>query len=238
MSETSISHIPSIPWNVNIITLFPEMYPGPLGYSLSGKALDKQLFTLNTIQLRDFGIGKHKNVDDVPCGGGAGMVIRPDVVDAAIQSIPHESKGTVIYLSPRGKPLQQSDVASFIHNPLTILCGRFEGVDQRVLDHHRIREVSIGDYVLSNGDIAAFVLLDACTRLLPGFMNDPTSWQNESFQDNLLEHPLYTSPRSWNDKDVPDVLLSGHHAKIAQWRVEQSLMVTQERRPDLLIKKK
>lgn len=225
----------------NILTLFPEMFPGCLGESLAGKALDRGDWALNTVNIRDSATNKHKTVDDTPYGGGAGMVMRADVIEKALLQIP--SSGRKIYLSPRGKLLTQQLVKEFSsENTLTILCGRYEGVDQRILEAHDFEEVSIGDYVLSGGEPAALILMDACIRLLPGVMGNDDTVDNESFGRNtggLLEYPHYTRPASWVDAngtqhDVPEVLQQGHHAKIEEWRKEQSLDITKKRRPDLL----
>lgn len=224
-------------WHVNLLTLFPEMFPGPLGQSLSGKALEKGLWSFNTVNIRDFGQGVHKTVDDTPFGGGAGMVMRPDIIEQATVSLPETGKK--IYMSPRGKPLTQEKVIELSQTPkLTILCGRYEGVDQRVLDSCNYEEVSIGDYVLSGGEPAAMILMDACIRLLPGVMGNNQTPDEESFSNGLLEYPHYTRPAIWTDANgtehtIPEILTSGHHANIEKWRLEQSKKITQKRRPDL-----
>ncbi len=221
----------------NILTLFPEIFPGALGHSIMGRALEDGLWSLDTINLRDFAVGKHANVDDTPYGGGAGMLMRADVVGPAIESIPN--KGKLLYLSPRGKPLtQQKALELSQEETLTLLCGRFEGVDQRVIDHYEIEEISIGDYVLAGGEVAAQVLLEAVLRLIPGVLGESTSAEEESFGLNtdyagLLEYPHYTKPPSWNELDVPEVLLSGHHGNIKKWRKEQAETLTKARRPDM-----
>tara|TARA_B100001093_G_C26683173_1_gene951382 strand:+ start:347 stop:1072 length:726 start_codon:yes stop_codon:yes gene_type:complete len=226
------------PWHVNILTLFPEMFPGSLGQSLSGKALEKGLWSYDTVNMRDFGHGVHKAVDDTPFGGGAGMVLRADVLEDALLSLPHKAAKN-IYMSPRGKPLTQNKVTELTKIPeITILCGRYEGVDQRLLDAHNFEEVSIGDYVLSGGEPAAIILMDACIRLLDGVMGNTQTPDEESFSNGLLEYPHYTKPASWTDSsgaqhDVPEVLTSGHHKKIAQWRKERSEAITKQNRPDL-----
>lgn len=229
----------------NILTLFPDMFPGTLGQSLSGKALERGDWHFDTINIRDFGHGVHKAVDDTPYGGGAGMVMRADILDAAITSIPET--GHKIYMSPRGKPLNQELVQELAAEPvLTILCGRYEGVDERFLEAHDIEEISIGDYVLSGGEPAAIILMDACIRLLPGVMGNNETAGDESFSPEtggLLEYPHYTRPAEWtaaNGKtyNVPDILASGNHAKINEWRRQQALEITKERRPDLLKKDK
>lgn len=225
----------------NILTLFPEMFPGSLGQSLAGKALERGDWTYNAVNIRDFASGVHKSVDDTPYGGGAGMVMRPDIIESALLSI--EKPGRKIYLSPRGKPLTQDMVKELSTTPdITLLCGRYEGVDQRVLDAYDFEEVSIGDYVLSGGEPAALILMDACIRLLDGVMGNDDTPLEESFSNGLLEYPHYTRPAEWKTKDgkthnVPDVLRSGDHQKIKEWRDAQSLTITQAQRPDLLQKK-
>ncbi|MFP4312888.1 MAG: tRNA (guanosine(37)-N1)-methyltransferase TrmD [Alphaproteobacteria bacterium] len=227
----------------NILTLFPEMFPGCLGHSLSGKALVEGKWNFNTINIRDFGLGVHKAVDDTPYGGGAGMVMRADVIDAALSYVPKPDRK--IYLSPRGKPLTQKRVIDLSHQAeVTLLCGRYEGVDQRVLDAHNFEEISVGDYVLSGGEPAALILMDACIRLLPGVMGNSETAPEESFSPSrggLLEYPHYTKPATWCDQngnthDVPEVLRSGNHAKIQEWREDQSRAITEKIRPDLLKK--
>jgi tRNA (guanine37-N1)-methyltransferase len=222
-----------------VITLFPDAFPGTLGLSLTGKALDLGLWHLDPIDLRPFGEGKHRNVDDTPAGGGAGMVLRPDVVDAAFR---HAREGTpvdrarwpVVYLSPRGAPFSQGTARRFAAaEGITLLCGRFEGVDQRVLDAYAVEEISLGDFVLTGGEIAAQALIDATVRLIPRVLGNQLSTEEESFSDGLLEHPQYTRPTDWQGRAIPDVLLSGHHAKIAAWRRAQSEALTRARRPDL-----
>lgn len=226
-------------WCARVITLFPEAFPGTLGLSLTGKALAEGLWALETFGLRPHGLGRHRNVDDTPAGGGAGMVLRADVVASALAEA---SAGTpsdralwpVLYLSPRGRPLTQGMARRFSQaEGITLLCGRFEGVDQRVLDAFAIEEVSIGDYVLTGGEIAAQVLIDATVRLIPRVLGNQASTEEESFSDGLLEHPQYTRPTDWNGRMIPEVLLSGNHAKIAAWRREMAERLTQERRPDL-----
>ncbi len=219
-------------WIAKIITLFPDAFPGVLGESLTGKALDQGRWQLKVVDLRTFGIGKHRDVDDTPAGGGAGMVIRADVLGAAIESDP--SPGPLVYLSPRGKRFDQSmaqDWASGVG--VTMICGRFEGVDQRVIDHYKIQEVSLGDFVLTGGEIAAQALLDATVRLLPNVLGNANSTQEESFSNGLLEHPQYTRPTVWKDHAIPEVLTSGHHSKIDAWRLAQSKALTKARRSDL-----
>ncbi|MFO1016005.1 MAG: tRNA (guanosine(37)-N1)-methyltransferase TrmD [Hyphomonadaceae bacterium] len=217
----------------SIITLFPEAFPGVLGVSLIGKALREGAWSLETVQLRDFGLGPHKNVDDTPAGGGAGMVLRADVAAAAIDSIPRNGR-PVIYLSPRGKPLDQEMVRGWASGPGVILfCGRFEGLDERAIEARDMQEVAVGDAVLAGGEAAAMVLLEACVRLLPGVLGNETSTVEESFSDGLLEHPQYTRPREWEGRTIPDVLTSGDHAKVEAWRRAERERLTAQRRPDL-----
>lgn len=223
-------------WTAQVITLFPDAFPGVLGQSLTGKALKDGLWQLDTIDLRAFGIGKHRNVDDTPAGGGAGMVLRPDVVAAAIEAAQNRAQAPLplIYLSPRGKPFTQNMAKSLASGQgATLLCGRFEGVDQRVLDHYGVVEVSMGDYVLTGGEIAAQALLDASVRLIPGVLGNADSTEEESHSNGLLEHPQYTKPPEWDGRLIPDVLMSGHHGEIAKWRRNMSEDLTKERRPDM-----
>ena len=226
-------------WTAKIITLFPEAFPGTLGLSLTGKALDMGLWALETIDLRPFGEGRHKNVDDNPSGGGAGMVLRADIVgkaldEAAIGTPPDRAQWPVVYLSPRGKPFDQATARRWAEGDgITLLCGRFEGVDERVLQHFGIEEVSLGDFVLTGGEIAAQALIDATVRLIPRVLGNQASTEEESFSDGLLEHPQYTRPTLWEGRAIPEVLLSGHHAKIADWRRGMAERLTKERRPDL-----
>jgi len=218
-------------WHATVHTLFPAMFPGPLGQSLAGRALDGGVWRLDVQDIRDAATGRHRAVDDTPFGGGAGMVMRPDVLDAAIG--PDDGR-PIFYLSPRGTPLVQDRVRALAAGPgIRLVCGRYEGVDQRVLDARALQEISVGDYVLSGGELPALVLLDACVRLLPGVMGAETSAAEESFSAGLLEYPHYTRPAVWQGLAVPDVLLSGHHAAIAAWRRAQSEQITQARRPDL-----
>ena len=217
----------------SIITLFPEAFPGTLGVSLIGKALRDGAWSLETVQLRDFGQGPHKNVDDTPAGGGAGMVLRADVAAAAIDSISRNDR-PIIYLSPRGKPLSQEMAREWAAGPGVILfCGRFEGLDERVIEARGMQEVSVGDAVLAGGEAAALVLLEACVRLLPGVLGNEASTVEESFSDGLLEHPQYTRPREFEGRTIPDVLTSGDHAKVAAWRKAERRKLTAQRRPDL-----
>lgn len=223
-------------WKAKILTLFPQAFPGVLGESLTGKALRDGLWQLETIDLRSYGVGKHKNVDDTPAGGGAGMVLRADVLGSAIDDAMTGARGNwpLIYLSPRGRPMDQPMMRSLARaDGVTLLCGRFEGVDQRVLDHYGIAEVSLGDFVMTGGEIAAQALIDATVRLLPGVLGNAASTEEESFSSGLLEHPQYTRPAEWRGREIPDVLMSGHHGRIAEWRREMSEALTRARRPDL-----
>ena len=224
------------PWRLTVVTLFPDMFPGPLGASLTGQALAAGLWSLATVDLRNHGIGRHRAVDDAPAGGGAGMVLRPDVVAAGLDAARELSpQAPLIYLSPRGKPFSQADAAGFARGPgITMLAGRFEGVDERVIQVRALREVSIGDYVLSGGELAAMVVADACLRLIPGVLGQAQSLTEESFEGGLLEYPQYTKPREWEGHPTPDVLLSGDHARMAAWRRSEQIRITQERRPDLI----
>ena len=222
-------------WQSKVLTLFPEIFPGPLGVSLAGQAMKKKLWSLETLNLRNFGINRHTSVDDTPFGGGPGMVLRPDVVDAALYVARQNSADLpLLVTSPRGVPLNQGRVRELANGPgLIILCGRYEGIDQRVIEERQIEEVSVGDFVLSGGEPFAIALLDACIRLLPGVMGKPQSADEESFVNGLLEYPHYTRPKEWKGLQVPEVLLSGHHKNIQQWRETQAKTVTKERRPDL-----
>ena len=224
------------PWRATVLTLFPEMFPGPLGISLVGQALEAGLWSLRTVPIREFGLGRHRAVDDTPAGGGAGMVMRADVLASAIDHArAEEAEAPLIYLSPRGEPLTQTLASEIAAGPgALLLAGRFEGVDERVIAARRMREVSIGDYVLSGGELAAMVLIDACVRLLPGVIGAEGSLSEESFEGGLLEYPQYTKPREWEGRSIPEVLLSGDHQKIAEWRRREAERITAERRPDLL----
>jgi tRNA (guanine37-N1)-methyltransferase len=223
-------------WQTSVLTLFPEMFPGPLGMSLAGKGLAEGKWALKTIDIRDFATDKHRSVDDTPAGGGAGMVMRADIaaaaIDAARAAMPDNAP--TLYLSPRGRQLTQARVRELAQGPGAILlCGRFEGLDQRVLDARNVEEVSIGDYVLSGGELAAQVLIDACVRLLPGVAGNESSLAEESFAQGLLEYPHYTRPREFEGRAIPEVLLSGDHKAIAKWRREQAEALTERLRPDL-----
>lgn len=223
------------PWRAQILTLFPDMFPGPLATSIVGSALQNGQWSLDARDIRAFGIGRHRNVDDTPAGGGAGMVLRADVLAAAVDDARTAAPDLpAIYLSPRGRPLTQKMVRGWATGPgLLMLAGRFEGVDERVIEARGLEEVSIGDYVLSGGELAAMVVIDACVRLLDGVLGQPDSLSEESFENGLLEYPQYTRPRTWECRDIPDVLLSGDHARIANWRRAQSEAITRARRPDL-----
>jgi tRNA (guanine37-N1)-methyltransferase len=225
-----------VSFSATILTLYPEMFPGLLGASLSGDALSRGLWSLDVRNIRDHGIGRHRNVDDTPAGGGVGMVLRCDVLASAIDAAaPADDPRPRILMSPRGRPLRQSRVRDLAAGPgLVVVCGRFEGVDERVIAGRNLEEVSIGDFVLSGGEPAAMVLIDACVRLIPGVMGKEASGQSESFEGNLLEHPHYTRPREWEGRSIPDVLLGGNHALIERWRREEALTLTAARRPDLL----
>ena len=223
-------------WRASVLTLYPEMFPGPLGHSLSGRAMKAGIWSCDPVNIRDFGEGKHKNVDDTPSGGGAGMVLRADVLAQAIDA--HADVRPKLLMSPRGKPLTQERVRSLTKGPgALIICGRFEGVDQRVIDARGLEEVSIGDYILSGGEIAALALIDACVRLLPGVMGAEASGEDESFEGDLLEYPHYTRPPEWEDHTIPDVLTSGNHRKVDEWRRAEAEKITKERRPDLWAKR-
>jgi len=222
-------------WQATVLTLYPQMFPGPLGESLSGEGLARGLWQLDTHDIRAHGRGRHRAVDDTPAGGGAGMVLRADVLAAAIDAAaPADDPRPRLLMSPRGRPLDQPRVRALAAGPgAVIVCGRFEGVDERVIEGRGLEEVSIGDYVLSGGEIAAMVLMDACVRLLPGVMGKEASGEEESFEGGLLEYPHYTRPREWEGRAIPDVLLSGNHAAIARWRREEAERLTRARRPDL-----
>lgn len=220
-------------WKATILTLFPDMFPGPLGLSIPGRAMKNGCWDLETVDIRDFATDKHRTVDDTPCGGGPGMVMRPDVVDAAINSVA-DRPGPVVYLSPRGEVFNQATAHELADAPgVTLICGRYEGIDQRVLDKRDVREISLGDFVLSGGEPAAHAILDAVVRLLPGALGADESLEEESFTGGLLEYPHYTRPAEWEGRSVPDVLLSGHHKKIDAWRLAEAERITRERRPDL-----
>jgi tRNA (guanine37-N1)-methyltransferase len=222
-------------FRADVLTLFPEMFPGALGLSLAGEALKQGIWSLVAHDIRDHGLGKHRAVDDTPAGGGAGMVIRADVLAASLDSV-IDAKDTrpCLLMSPRGKPLTQDRVRELASGDgVVVICGRFEGVDERVIEGRNLEEISIGDYILSGGEPAALVLLDAIVRLLPGVMGKTESGADESFENGLLEYPHYTRPREWESRSIPEILLSGDHKKIAEWRHAESERITRERRPDL-----
>jgi tRNA (guanine37-N1)-methyltransferase len=221
-----------VSWAATVLTIFPEMFPGPLGASLAGKALQDGIWRLETVDIRDFARDKHRSVDDAPFGGGPGMVMRPDVVDAAIAGA--GGLGPLVYLSPRGRLLDQQRVRELAAGPgVRLLCGRFEGVDERVLEARAVEEISLGDFVLSGGEPAALALLDACVRVLPGVVGAVESLVEESFERGLLEYPHYTRPQEWTGRLVPEPLLSGHHERIRAWRLARAEELTRQRRPDL-----
>jgi len=225
-------------WTARVITLFPEVFPGVLGASLTGKALETGRWALEPIDLRPFGEGKHRNVDDTPAGGGAGMVLRADVLSRALDmaaiGAPDRGRWPVVYLSPRGRPFDQATARRFAAGDgLTLLCGRFEGVDERVLEDYDIEEISLGDFVMTGGEIAAQAMIDATVRLLPGVLGNADSAVEESFSNGLLEHPQYTRPAEWRGRAIPPVLQSGNHGAIEKWRRAQSEALTKARRPDL-----
>lgn len=222
-------------FNASVLTLYPEMFPGALGHSLAGKALEAGKWSLEAVQIRDFATDRHRTVDDTPAGGGAGMVMRADVLARALDHVAAaDDLRPKLLMSPRGVPLTQARVRDLAAGPgAVILCGRFEGIDQRLIEAKALEEVSIGDYILSGGEPAALVLLDAVVRLLPGVMGNQASGEEESFEGGLLEHPHYTRPQDWEGRAIPEVLVSGNHAKIATWRRDKALQLTRERRPDL-----
>ena len=230
--------VPSTSWHATVLTLFPEMFPGPLGVSLAGKALATGVWSLEARDIRDSATDRHRSVDDTPAGGGPGMVLRADILAAAIDAAGASASGSKdrprLLMSPRGRPLTQSAVRQLAAGPgALIICGRFEGVDQRVIEARQLEEVSIGDYVLSGGEIAAMALIDACVRLLPGVMGKAESASEESFSDSLLEYPQYTRPQAFEGRQIPEILTSGDHAKVALWRRAEAERLTQARRPDL-----
>jgi tRNA (guanine37-N1)-methyltransferase len=220
-------------WRASVITIFPDMFPGPLGLSLAGRARDKGIWALDAIDLRHHATDKHRSVDDTPAGGGPGMVMRADVIARAIDAVATDDRPRLL-MSPRGAPLTQRKVAALAQGPgVVVLCGRFEGVDERVIAGRNLEEVSVGDYVLSGGELAAMVLIDACVRLMPGVMGEAGSLAEESFADGLLEYPQYTRPQLWEGRAIPEILVSGDHAKVAAWRRAEAERLTQVRRADL-----
>ena len=221
-------------WKVDMLTIFPEMFLGPLGLSIAGKALERGLWTFEATDIREFASDRHKTVDDTPCGGGPGMVMRADVIDSALSSISEIGDRPVVYLTPRGKTFDQQMAKDFANGPgIVLVCGRYEGIDERFLDMHKPQQVSLGDFVLSGGEPAAIAITDSCVRLIPGILGDIESLSEESFERGLLEYPHYTRPQVWRGRSVPEVLLSGHHEKISAWRRKQSERLTRNHRPDL-----
>ena len=225
-------------WTVRVFTLYPELFPGPLDSGLYKKALDKKIWSLEVVNIRDYATDKHKTVDDTPFGGGSGMLIRADIIANALDKNISNKNESIIYLSPKGKKFDQIYAKKILDKNINIICGHFEGVDQRLLETRNIEEVSIGDYVLSGGEIGAFVLIDTMVRLIPGVLGNSNSLTEETFEKNLLEYPQYTKPQKWEKKEAPNVLLSGDHAKIKDWRLMQSEDITRRRRPDLWTKYK
>ena len=226
-------------WTAHILTLFPEMFPGPLGFSIIGKALEKKNWLLELIKLQNFSKKGSKHVDDKPYGGGPGMIIKSEIVHEALKQTIKKIKNnySLVYLTPKGKKLDQKKIKRFVkRNNLILVCGKYEGIDQRVIDAWKMEEISMGDYVLSGGEIAAMSLIDSCVRLLPNVLGSAKSLENETFENNLLEYPQYTKPRKWLGKKVPEVLLSGNHRKINEWKKKESIRITKIKRPDLFKK--
>ena len=220
-------------WKARVFTLYPELFPGPLGIGLYKKALDKKLWSLEVINIRDYAKDKHQTVDDTPFGGGSGMLMRPDIVANALDKKILDKNEPIIYLSPKGKKFDQAYAKKILNKNINIICGHFEGIDQRLLETRNIEEVSVGDFILSGGEIGALIVIDSIVRLIPGVLGNSDSLVDETFEENLLEYPQYTKPKKWENKDIPKVLLSGDHAKIKGWRLDQSKDITRRRRPDL-----
>ena len=220
-------------WKVRVFTLYPELFPGPLNNGLYRKALDKKIWNIEVINIREYAKDKHKTVDDTPFGGGSGMVMRADVIASALDKNISDKKEPILYLSPKGEKFDQIYVKKIVNKNINIICGHFEGVDERILETRNIQQVSIGDYILSGGEIGAFVIIDAIVRLLPGVLGNSNSLAEETFEGHLLEYPQYTKPQKWEKKEAPDVLLKGDHKKIKDWRLAQSESITRRRRPDL-----
>ena len=220
-------------WLARVFTLYPELFPGPLGSGLYKKALEKKMWSLEAINIRDYALDKHKTVDDTPFGGGSGMLMRADVIANSLDKNISDKNEPIIYLSPRGRIFNQTYAKKILNKNINIICGHFEGVDERLMETRNIEEVSVGDYVLSGGEIGAFVVIDTIVRLISGVLGNPSSLAEETFERNLLEYPQYTKPQKWEKKEVPEVLLTGDHAKIKNWRLTQSRDITRRRRPDL-----
>ena len=220
-------------WKVRVFTLYPELFPGPLNNGLYRKALDKKIWNIEVINIREYAKDKHKTVDDTPFGGGSGMVMRADVIASALDKNISDKKEPILYLSPKGEKFDQIYAKKIVNKNINIICGHFEGVDERILETRNIKQVSIGDYILSGGEIGAFVIIDTIVRLLPGVLGNSNSLAEETFEGHLLEYPQYTKPQKWEKKEVPDVLLKGDHKKIKDWRLAQSESITRRRRPDL-----
>ena len=220
-------------WKARIFTLYPELFPGPLGIGLYKKALEKKLWSLEVVNIRDYSVDKHKTVDDTPFGGGSGMLMRADVIANSLDKNISDKAEPIIYLSPKGKKFDQTYAKKILNKNINIICGHFEGVDERLLETRNIEEISVGDFVLSGGEIGALVIIDSIVRLIPGVLGNSNSLKDETFERNLLEYPQYTKPQKWEKKDIPEVLLTGDHAKIKDWRLDQSEDITRRRRPDL-----
>jgi tRNA (guanine37-N1)-methyltransferase len=225
-------------WKARIFTLYPELFPGPLGIGLYKKALEKKLWSLDVVNIRDYSVDKHKTVDDTPFGGGSGMLMRADVIANSLDKNISDKAEPIIYLSPKGKKFDQTYAKKILNKNINIICGHFEGVDERLLETRNIEEISVGDFVLSGGEIGALVIIDSIVRLIPGVLGNSNSLKDETFERNLLEYPQYTKPQKWEKKDIPEVLLTGDHAKIKDWRLDQSEDITRRRRPDLWSKYK